>query len=160
MDTDEYIENNGIAFSNASFNQFYGNIKLGDKVSFEIFDGKKIIKKEFTVMAILDDISAYLLPEEVFTMFESNTIQNINIKVDKKNYEQINNYLTNIGQTNKFLSVGKLEDLINDMEKSVGVTKVIGYGLVSIIFIISLMNFINTLISSALSRKKERIWNA
>lgn len=155
FDTDEYIKNNGIAFSSASFTKEYGNIKLGDKVVFEIFDGKKIIKKEFTVMAIIDDISAYLLPEEVFNMFESNTIQGVSLKVNKENYEQINNYLTSLGEGNKFLSVGKLEDAIKDMKKSVGMTNIIGYGLVSIIFIISLMNFINTLISSALSRKKE-----
>ncbi|MGL4990152.1 MAG: ABC transporter permease [Sarcina sp.] len=156
FNTDEYIKNNGIAFSSASFNEFYGDIKIGDTVELEIFDGNNIVTKEFTVMAITDSRGSYLLPEEVFnSMFNTNVVSSIGIDVDSKKHDEINNYLDSIAQGDKYLSFTTLKNSIKEMKESVAITNIIGYGLVSIIFIISLMNFINTLISNALSRKKE-----
>lgn len=156
FDTDKYIENNGIAFSSAAFKEYYGDIKIGDRVVLEIFDGKEKIEKEFTVMAVTDSRGTYMLPEEVFeSMFKSNTTSNININIHEEKYDEIDNYLTSIAQSDKYLSIGRIKDSIKEMKEANMITNVIGYGLITIIFIISLMNFINTLISSILSRKKE-----
>lgn len=63
--------------------------------------------------------------------------------------------IKNITDNDEYLSYGTLEDSIETYKKSMAITSVLIYSLVIIIGVIGLMNLINTMITSIITRKRE-----
>lgn len=77
------------------------------------------------------------------------------IIVDNRNTESVNTVLKQIADESYYLELNTLEDEIKVYKEMLAFTKILGYSLVIIIRKIGFMNFINTMITSIITRKRE-----
>ncbi len=143
-----------------------GNIvNVGDKVEIPFKDGKS---KEYEVMAVVDYLPLYLycgysfpgfsgyLPSEEFKKTtDEHTIMTAMFDVDDKNIKETEDYFKGLSTSNPsfdYRSKATYMREFNDMIKSY---ENVGYGLSLVVGIIGVLNFINVIATSILSRKKE-----
>lgn len=139
--------------------------KVGDKVEIPFKDGTS---KEYEVMAVVNYLPLYLysgyflpgfsgyLPSEEFKKTtDEHTIMTAMFDVDDKNVKETEDYFKGLSTSNPsfdYRSKATYMRELNDMIKSY---ESVGYGLSLVVGIIGVLNFINVIATSILSRKKE-----
>ncbi|MBU3146958.1 hypothetical protein [Clostridium sp. CF012] len=78
--------------------------------------------------------------------------------MDKDKYSSIENHIKKLKYSNKDLEYRSKKDHENEYENFTNIFSKIGYSLIAVIFIIGLMNFINTMLTSILARKQELLY--
>ena len=132
-------------------------IKVGSTQVITIYDGKDSYKKEFTVLALVDIGGASIrIPESVMdSLIKTDTTIRVGLEIKKDMLKSVEEEIKNITDNDEYLSYGTLEDSIETYKKSMAITSVLIYSLVIIIGVIGLMNLINTMITSIITRKRE-----
>ena len=146
----------GVVYTHPSYAKEFG-IKVGSTQVITIYDGKDSYKKEFTVLALVDIGGASIrIPESVMdSLIKTDTTIRVGLEVKKDMLKSVEEEIKNITDNDEYLSYGTLEDSIETYKKSMAITSVLIYSLVIIIGVIGLMNLINTMITSIITRKRE-----
>lgn len=146
----------GLVYTHPSYAKEIG-IKVGSTQVITIYDGKDSYKKEFTVLALVDIGGASIrIPESVMdSLIKTDTTIRVGLEVKKDMLKSVEEEIKNITDNDEYLSYGTLEDSIKTYKKSMAITSVLIYSLVIIIGVIGLMNLINTMITSIITRKRE-----
>lgn len=146
----------GLVYTHPSYAKEFG-IKVGSMQVITIYDGKDSYKKEFTVLALVDIGGASIrIPESVMdSLIKTDTTIRVGLEVKKDMLKSVEEEIKNITDNDEYLSYGTLEDSIETYKKSMAITSVLIYSLVIIIGVIGLMNLINTMITSIITRKRE-----
>lgn len=146
----------GLVYTHPSYAKEIG-IKVGSTQVITIYDGKDYYKKEFTVLALVDIGGASIrIPESVMdSLIKTDTTIRVGLEVKKDMLKSVEEEIKNITDNDEYLSYGTLEDSIETYKKSMAITSVLIYSLVIIIGVIGLMNLINTMITSIITRKRE-----
>ena len=144
------------AYTHPSYAKEFG-IKVGSTQVITIYDGKDSYKKEFTVLALVDIGGASIrIPESVMdSLIKTDTTIRVGLEIKKDMLKSVEEEIKNITDNDEYLSYGTLEDSIETYKKSMAITSVLIYSLVIIIGVIGLMNLINTMITSIITRKRE-----
>jgi putative ABC transport system permease protein len=143
-----------------------GNIaKVGDKVEIPFKDGKS---KEYEVMAVVDYLPLYLyagysfpgfsgyLPSEEFKKTtDDHSIMTAMFDVDDKNVEEVENYLEGLDSNNPSFDYRAKSTYMKEFNEMIRSYESVGYGLSFVVGIIGVLNFINVIATSIISRKKE-----
>lgn len=146
----------GLVYTHPSYAKEFG-IKVGSTQVITIYDGKDSYKKEFTVLALVYIGGASIrIPESVMdSLIKTDTTIRVGLEVKKDMLKSVEEEIKNITDNDEYLSYGTLEDSIETYKKSMAITSVLIYSLVIIIGVIGLMNLINTMITSIITRKRE-----
>ena len=146
----------GLVYTHPSYAKEIG-IKVGSTQVITIYDGKDSYKKEFTVLALVDIGGASIrIPESVMDyLIKTDTTIRVGLEIKKDMLKSVEEEIKNITDNDEYLSYGTLEDSIETYKKSMAITSVLIYSLVIIIGVIGLMNLINTMITSIITRKRE-----
>ena len=146
----------GWVYTHPSYAKEIG-IKVGSTQVITIYDGKDSYKKEFTVLALVDIGGASIrIPESVMdSLIKTDTTIRVGLEIKKDMLKSVEEEIKNITDNDEYLSYGTLEDSIETYKKSMAITSVLIYSLVIIIGVIGLMNLINTMITSIITRKRE-----
>ena len=146
----------GLVYTHPSYAKEIG-IKVGSTQVITIYDGKDSYKKEFTVFALVDIGGASIrIPESVMdSLIKTDTTIRVGLEIKKDMLKSVEEEIKNITDNDEYLSYGTLEDSIETYKKSMAITSVLIYSLVIIIGVIGLMNLINTMITSIITRKRE-----
>ena len=146
----------GLVYTHPSYAKEIG-IKVGSTQVITIYDGKDSYKKEFTVLALVDIGGASIrIPESVMdSLIKTDTTIRVGLEVKKDMLKSVEEEIKNITDNDEYLSYVTLEDSIETYKKSMAITSVLIYSLVIIIGVIGLMNLINTMITSIITRKRE-----
>ena len=146
----------GRVYTHPSYAKEIG-IKVGSTQVITIYDGKDSYKKEFTVLALVDIGGASIrIPESVMdSLIKTDTTIRVGLEIKKDMLKSVEEEIKNITDNDEYLSYGTLEDSIETYKKSMAITSVLIYSLVIIIGVIGLMNLINTMITSIITRKRE-----
>lgn len=146
----------GLVYTHPSYAKEFG-IKVGSTQVITIYDGKDSYKKEFTVLALVDIGGASIrIPESVMdSLIKTDTTIRVGLEIKKDMLKSVEEEIKNITDNDEYLSYGTLEDSIETYKKSMAITSVLIYSLVIIIGVIGLMNLINTMITSIITRKRE-----
>lgn len=146
----------GLVYTHPSYAKEIG-IKVGSTQVIIIYDGKDSYKKEFTVLALVDIGGASIrIPESVMdSLIKTDTTIRVGLEIKKDMLKSVEEEIKNITDNDEYLSYGTLEDSIETYKKSMAITSVLIYSLVIIIGVIGLMNLINTMITSIITRKRE-----
>ena len=89
------------------------------------------------------------------SLIKTDTTIRVGLEVKKDMLKSVEEEIKNITDNDEYLSYGTLEDSIETYKKSMAITSVLIYSLVIIIGVIGLMNLINTMITSIITRKRE-----
>ncbi|NJI80500.1 ABC transporter permease [Clostridioides difficile] len=138
----------------------YGlDLKLGDTVTFDIFSGNNIIKKQMKIKGIIDNSNTgsmfFTLDKTLESLTPYNTSLDFSILVDKKYSKEVEEKLLSIIQEHSSLMLYSYEDdykMITRAFKYIVVTSYIFVGLISCF---GILNMTNILINSILIRKRE-----
>ena len=146
----------GLVYTHPSYAKEIG-IKVGSTQVITIYDGKDSYKKEFTVLALVDIGGASIrIPESVMdSLIKTDTTIRVGLEIKKDMLKSVEEEIKNITDNDEYLSYGTLEDSIETYKKSMAIPSVLIYSLVIIIGVIGLMNLINTMITSIITRKRE-----
>lgn len=132
------------------------DIKIGDTLSFEIYDGDEVIKKDFKIQAITDGPGMFGIHEDLMDkLVKTSPRHSIGLTVDKNKYDEVKSYIENLMNANENLDASYIDEDIASFELAIKVTKVMGYSLVVLIGAIGFINLINSMITSIITRKKE-----
>ncbi|OAA85233.1 ABC transporter permease [Clostridium ljungdahlii] len=153
--------------------------KVGDKINLSIQvdkNGKQTesIKKQFTVAGIVSknivglgwEIDGYNLitHEDVFTRGEfkdklasanDNKMAGVYIDIDSSKFESIKNKLKSVSQKDNRIFYDSYTDYKKEIESQYMGIQIIAMSFIGIIALIGILNLINTMITSILTRKKE-----
>ncbi|MFT5871523.1 MAG: putative ABC transport system permease protein [Clostridium sp.] len=148
-------------------NQSFGcdYYEVGDKITLNLKNGGK---KTFEVMALVEivrtfDLKIYTptgykayIPSKEFTSFiKKPAIMTAQIFINKEKSSTVENHIKKLQSSNKDLEYRSKKDYINEYKNFTRSFSIIGYSLSAVVFIIGLMNFINTMLTSILARKQE-----
>lgn len=142
---------------------WFPELRVGQVIDAEICDGGHTRKHQFTIAAFGEYPyglcnSAYLImaSEGVEKLWENNQNYYIQIQADKSYDSTLHNELTAlIGENTDVLSVKLWKDEYEMMERSYFLMRITCYTFLAILAAISIMNLINTMVSSVQARRKE-----
>lgn len=144
------------------FMRNYPEIKMGDKVTFKLFDGNRTFEKEMTIIAggdFVNSISGYdtfLMSNEALKKLSKNNLTYyVNIKAKKGQAKAIQPAIENIVEESELFNLESYEEVLTQWESSMQLMTGAGYAIMLVLAIVGIMNLINTTIDSILSRKKE-----
>ena len=132
------------------------DIKVGDTLSFKLYDGDDIIEKDFKIQAITDGPGVFVIHNDIMDkLVKTNTRHSVGLTVEKNYYNEIKSYVESLVKSNENLDGSYIDVEIASSELVIKVTKVMGYSLVVLIGLIGFINLINSMITSIITRKKE-----
>lgn len=132
------------------------DIKVGDTLSFKLYDGDDIIEKDFKIQAITDGPGVFVIHNDIMDkLVKTNTRHSVGLTVEKNDYNEIKSYVESLVKSNENLDGSYIDVEIASSELVIKVTKVMGYSLVVLIGVIGFINLINSMITSIITRKKE-----
>ncbi|MGL5316692.1 MAG: ABC transporter permease [Peptostreptococcaceae bacterium] len=141
---------------NHSYTAELQGIKVGDIISFNIYDGDDIIKKDFKVQAITDGPGVYVVHNDYIEKISKTSPRvSVGLTVEKNDYEEVKAYIETLVKANENLDASYIDVEIATNELAIKITKVMGYSLVVLIGVIGFINLINSMITSIITRKKE-----
>ncbi len=152
--------------------------KIGDKINLSIKVDKnskstESIKKQFTVAGILSknitdfgmiDGYDFITHEDVFTRGEfkdklasanDNKLSGVYINIDSSKFESIKSKLKSISQNDNRIFYDSQTDYKKELESQYMGMQIVAMSFIGIIALIGVLNLINTMITSILTRKKE-----
>lgn len=144
----------------SEFTASYNKLSVGDKLQVDIYDGKKTHSKELKIQAIAKNISFYITTDSYLTsLCETNTNGRVTVYIDREcdsDFDSdFDNFLTKVTNENNHLMLLKYSEHLSSIKKSMRDRTLIIYCFVFIIGVISLINFINTMVTSIIARKKD-----
>lgn len=132
------------------------DIKVGDILSFELYDGEDIIKKDFKIQAITDGPGVFVIHNNIMDkLVKTNTRHSIGLTIEKNAYNEVKAYVESLVKANENLNGSYIDVEIASSELAIKITKIMGYSLVVLIGVIGFINLINSMITSIITRKKE-----
>jgi ABC-type lipoprotein release transport system permease subunit len=132
------------------------DIKVGDILSFELYDGEDIIKKDFKIQAITDGPGVFVIHNNIMDkLVKTNTRHSIGLTIEKNAYNEVKAYVESLVKANENLNSSYIDVEIASSELAIKITKIMGYSLVVLIGVIGFINLINSMITSIITRKKE-----
>lgn len=157
----QLVEQGGILLAPGgdSLKTIYGaEFKVGDTVTLSCYNGRN---KTYTIMGIVDEVHVgsgqfFVLPEEeLHELYPEITdfTAYLNIHAAQDN-EQLRRAVYD-AVTDARINVVALEDMVSGMEASLRSELTMFYGILVFIFVFSLINLANTLITNLLSRQQE-----
>lgn len=156
INRESLLSGKGIIYTYPNFAEEYG-IKVGDKIKLSIYDGSRVINKEFNIEAISAVYgNEFIVPNKILNkIIKTDLTTSVGITVSKSKMESVKEELKSIADSNGFIEMTTLEEIIKQYEQAIEMTKILGYSLVIIIGVIGFINLINTMITSIITRKKE-----
>lgn len=134
----------------------------GDKVHLQIMDGDRIIKKEYTIMAIADPFrslvneTGFVMPQETLqAMLQTSGIMGLDITAEPDKLVAVETALTELVSDEEFLELQSYEEVLQ--EEKEGMSFIFGgcYLLIAILGVVGILNLINTMINSVYVRRRE-----
>lgn len=167
IDYYKMVKNNEIFIcGNSVINEIFGwKYKLGDKVKITVYNGIKEVENEYTVTGFIDtkyfrinpEASSYLMPKDTLNdlMNNMNITTQFVIATEKAKQKQIEAELHKIIDLNPLLTMKTLmeEQEIDESSFTIVFGMILGLSIFIIGF--SLINLVNTLITSVVTRKQE-----
>ncbi|GMQ60398.1 FtsX-like permease family protein [Vallitalea sediminicola] len=157
MDYNEAVSENGIAYTYDYFFEQNG-YKIGDKLTFELYDGDRVIKFEAVLQASTSSTDTlFIMTEDTFKKlgFKENITSHMFIYCDKDKVKSVGNMIDNIASRSEYYSMKAYTELLDQSRFSIRLLVVPVYGLLIVLGIIGFMNMANTLITSIITRKRE-----
>ncbi len=141
-------------------------IKAGDKINLKYLTGNVVedgyTENEFEVMAILDggknfSMSLFLNEDDFKSVEQSAYIEKIVINADKKDVKNVEEKVRKINEkyNNPYTQIYSKRSYIEEAKEFQKSITLIGMCAVSIIGAIGVLNFINTMVTNIIARKKE-----
>lgn len=132
------------------------DIKVGDTLSFKLYDGDDIIEKDFKIQAITDGPGIFGVHNDIMNkLIKTSPRHSIGLTVEKSAYDEVKAYVESLVKSNENLEGSYIDVDIAANELAIKVTKIMGYSLVILIGVIGFINLINSMITSIITRKKE-----
>lgn len=142
------------------------NTKVNDIIKININDGENEFEESFKVQAIVDrsdmesvDLISLGEPFLIHNELLNNiTNKDCTIKLQIKcneNTDGINKILSQLVNNNSNIKLKSFIETKKELESDFMGFKIVGFSLVIVIAIISLVNYINTILASVISRKRE-----
>ncbi len=132
------------------------DIKVGDTMSFKLYDGDNIIEKDFKIQAITDGPGVFVIHNELINkLVKTSPRHSVGLTVEKNAYDKVKAYVESLVKSNENLDANYIDVEIAANELAIKVTRIMGYSLVVLIGIIGFINLINSMITSIITRKKE-----
>lgn len=142
------------------------NTKVNDIIKININDGENEFEESFKVQAIVDrsdmesvDLISLGEPFLIHNELLNNiTNKDCTIKLQIKcneNTDGINKILSQLVNNNSNIKLKSFIETKKELENDFMGFKIVGFSLVIVIAIISLVNYINTILASVISRKRE-----
>lgn len=142
------------------------NTKVNDIIKININDGENEFEESFKVQAIVDrsdmesvDVISLGEPFLIHNELLNNiTNKDCTIKLQIKcneNTDGINKILSQLVNNNSNIKLKSFIETKKELESDFMGFKIVGFSLVIVIAIISLVNYINTILASVISRKRE-----
>lgn len=148
----------GAVFTSDTFMDEYG-LAVGDEIKFTVYDGDRKVPLKVRIQASLDDAgtATFAIPEESYEALdlENNSITELFISVDEKDYEDVKSRLKEITDDSERFILYSRDEEVDIGAMSVNVIKYPMYAILLMIAVIGFINLINTMITSILTRKKE-----
>ena len=134
----------------------YPEIKMGDKLTFIIFDGDRTYEKEMTVVDSISNYDNFLMSNEAVKKLSKNNLSYyVNIKAVKGKAAAIKPEIEKIAETSEFFKLESYAEVLAQWKGAMQMMTGAGYAIMLVLAIVGIMNLINTTIDSILSRKKE-----
>ena len=77
------------------------DIKVGDILSFELYDGEDIIKKDFKIQAITDGPGVFVIHKNIMDkLVKTNTRHSIGLTIEKNAYNEVKAYVESLVKAN------------------------------------------------------------
>lgn len=141
-------------------------LKVGDKIVLQIRDKKNLIKKEFTIAAIVSYNTRWLgytsigpqfiTHESAFSkVLQDNRIGKLCIDINEDSYNNVKINLENILKSNSNALFFDRKEYKQKQDSELKGMELAGVSLISIIGLIGILNSINTMFTSIMARKKE-----
>ncbi|MFL8709860.1 ABC transporter permease [Clostridioides sp. GD02377] len=131
-------------------------VKAGDKIKLTLYDGDKIIKKEFKVQAIAMGSPSFGIGKDfIDRTLKHDSTSSLGIYTEEGKYQEIKDSIKKIAKSNGFLETDFLDSRVESNKAVISFIKIMGYTLTCIIGVIGFMNLVNTMITSIVTRKKE-----
>lgn len=131
-------------------------VKAGDKIKLTLYDGDKIIKKEFKVQAIAMGSPSFGIGKDfIDRTLKHDSTSSLGIYTEEGKYQEIKDSIKKIAKSNGFLETDFLDSRVESNKAVISFIKIMGYTLTGIIGVIGFMNLVNTMITSIVTRKKE-----
>ena len=132
------------------------DIKVGDTLSFKLYDGDDIIEKDFKIQAITDGPGIFGVHNDIMNkLIKTSPRHSIGLTVEKSAYDEVKAYVESLVKSNENLEGSYIDADIAANELAIKVTKIMGYSIVILIGVIGFINLINSMITSIITRKKE-----
>jgi putative ABC transport system permease protein len=141
-------------------------LKVGDKIDLQIRDKKNLIKKEFTIAAIVSYNTRWLgytaigpqfiTHESAFSkVVQDNRIGKLCIDINEDSYNNVKINLESISKANSNALFFDRKEYKQKQDLQLKGMELAGVSLISIIGLIGILNSINTMVTSIMARKKE-----
>ncbi len=148
-------------------NHTEGNpLKVGDKIVLQVRDKKSLIKKEFTIAAVVSYNTRWLgytaigpqfiTHESAFSkVIQDNRIGKLCIDINEDSYNNVKLSLESISKSNSNALFFDRKEYKQKQDLELKGMELAGVSLISIIGLIGILNSINTMFTSIMARKKE-----
>lgn len=148
------------------FEEIYGyELKIGDKITLHYFNGEEK-KIELTIGGVgSSDFSKYsslrgwlLIPQDIYNQITAGVDSTTYLEVTTKNHiynENIDNKIKNIAQKYEDISYTTFSEWYEQAQKATKSFKNLFIGISVFVILFSVINLINTVITSMVTRKKE-----
>lgn len=154
IDIDSLVHNNELVIGSYLASEL--EIDVGDVMELKLYDGDQVVSKDFKIQALLKDRYEIMTTnDKIIQMCQSNTKISVEIIVDMDSYDEMDNFLRDYTSNYNYLLLFRYKDELKVIKKVLFKRAVVFYGLIVILGIIGFMNFINTIITSIIARKKE-----
>ncbi|MBP1591050.1 MAG: ABC transporter permease, partial [Oscillospiraceae bacterium] len=144
--------------------------KPGDKVAFEIKDSEtgKSVKREYEVMAVGEVPDALskdwiyyfnsdiVIPEtEYLSITENRNALSVMINAEEGRYEEVSEKISSVVDPDPDIFVKSVESLRDEFNDFTRMIKIVGGSLCVILGLIGVLNFVNSVVTGIVSRKRE-----
>lgn len=133
----------------------------GDRISLELYDGDRIIKKEFVLAAVVDAPRclggySFSMPDQALRGFsERDLTYKYDIYVQPGKEDAAEEELRGLIAEEMFISMDTYKAQYEAAEKSIGMIRYACYGFLLVLGLIGILNLVNTIMNSVYVRKRE-----
>lgn len=153
------LDSNSLIVNKYKTKSYGVDLKIGDTVTFNIFSGNDIIKKQMKIVGIVDNSNTgcmfFTSDKALEKITPYNTNLHFSILSDKKYSKEVEEKLLNIIQKNSNLILYSYDDDYEMLTRAFKYMVIAAYIFVGLISCFGILNMTNILINSVLIRKKE-----
>lgn len=153
------LDSNSLIINKYRTKSYEVDLKIGDTITFNIFSGNDIIKKQMKIVGIVDNSNTgcmfFTSDKALEKITPYNTNLHFSILSDKKYSKEVEEKLLNIIQKNSNLILYSYDDDYEMLTRAFKYMVIAAYIFVGLISCFGILNMTNILINSVLIRKKE-----